>query len=96
MTASGGRRLSPEDLRILALENETVAGHTCKVLVLSGAVDVDELRSLIAGRLSGSPMLGMRLGEIGGAPWWVPDPALDLGAHVVESGVDLHRNRIAR
>ena len=88
MTASAGRRLSPEDLRILALEDETVAGHTCKVLVLSGAVDVDELRSLIAGRLPGSPTLGMRLGEIGGAPWWVPDPALDIGAHVVESGQD--------
>ena len=60
MTASAGRRLSPEDLRILALEDETVAGHTCKVLVLSGAVDVDELRSLIAGRLPGSPTLSRR------------------------------------
>jgi diacylglycerol O-acyltransferase / wax synthase len=86
MTASGGRRLSPEDLRILALENETVAGHTCKVIVLDGTVSLDRLRSSIAGRLPGSPLLGMRLSEIGGAPWWVPDPHLDVSAHVRESG----------
>jgi diacylglycerol O-acyltransferase len=84
MMASGGRRLSPEDLRILALENETVAGHTCKVILLGGEVDLDQLRSSIAGRLPGSPMLGMRLGEIDGAPWWVPDPHVDISAHVVE------------
>ena len=30
------RPLSREDLSILALENETVAGHTCKVIVLGG------------------------------------------------------------
>jgi len=28
------RRLSPEDLSILALEDDTVAGHMCKVIVL--------------------------------------------------------------
>ncbi|HEY2287178.1 MAG TPA: WS/DGAT domain-containing protein [Streptosporangiaceae bacterium] len=87
MTASAGRPLSPEDLRILALEDETVAGHTCKVIVLSGAVGLDQLRSSIARRLDAAPMLGMRLGETGGAPWWMPDPHVDLSAQVVASSL---------
>jgi WS/DGAT/MGAT family acyltransferase len=82
----GPQRLSPEDLSILALENETVAGHTCKVIVLGGAVDLDQLRSSIAGRLPRAPGLCMRLSEAGGALWWVPDPHVDVHAHVAESG----------
>jgi diacylglycerol O-acyltransferase len=85
MTASEGRPLSPEDLRILALEDETVAGHTCKVIVLSGAVGLDQLRSSIAARLPAAPMLGMRLREAAGAPWWLPDPDVDISAQVVAS-----------
>lgn len=79
------RRLSPEDLSILALENETVAGHMCKVIVLSGPVDLDRLRSSISSRLARAPELSMRLGEIDGEPWWLPDPQVDVRAHVVES-----------
>jgi WS/DGAT/MGAT family acyltransferase len=78
-------RLSPEDLSILALENETVAGHMCKVIVLSRPVDLDLLRSSISGRLARAPELSMRLGEIDGEPWWLPDPQVDVRAHVVES-----------
>jgi diacylglycerol O-acyltransferase / wax synthase len=85
-TGRGARRLSPEDLSILALENETVAGHTCKVIVLRGALDLDQLRASITGRLHRAPRLCMRLRDIDGAPWWVPDPQLDVHAHVVESG----------
>ena len=80
-----GRRLSAEDLSILALENETVAGHTCKVILLSGPVDLGLLRSSINGRLARAPELSMRLGEIDGEPWWIPDPHVDVRAHVVES-----------
>jgi WS/DGAT/MGAT family acyltransferase len=79
------RRLSAEDLSILALENETVAGHMCKVIVLPGPVDLDLLRSSISGRLARAPELSMRLGEIDGEPWWLPDPHVDVRAHVVES-----------
>ncbi len=79
------RPLSPEDLSILALENETVAGHTCKVIELSGPVDLDLLRSSISSRLPRAPELSMRLGEIDGEPWWLPDPHVDVRAHVVES-----------
>ena len=80
---TGARPLSREDLSILALENETVAGHTCKVILLDGAVDPGSLRTSISGRLSRAPMLSMRLGEIDGAPWWVPAHRVDMAAHVV-------------
>ena len=77
------RRLSPEDLSILALESETVAGHMCKVILLAGGIDLELLRSSIAARLHRAPGLSMRLAEIDGAPWWVSDEALDPRAHVV-------------
>ena len=80
---TGARPLSREDLSILALENETVAGHTCKVILLDGAVDPGSLRTSISRRLPRAPMLSMRLGEIDGAPWWVPAPQVDMAAHVV-------------
>jgi diacylglycerol O-acyltransferase len=76
-------RLSREDLAILALENETVAGHTCKVVRLSGALDAEHLRSQVGERLTAAPQLRMRLGEVDGEPSWVPDQDIDLGQHVV-------------
>jgi len=83
---TGARRLSPEGQRILALENETVAGHTCKVVELGGPLDIDRLRASIAERLPRAPRLSMRLhlSEIDHAPWWVPDPYVDIAAQVVE------------
>jgi diacylglycerol O-acyltransferase / wax synthase len=77
--------LSREDLSILALENPTVAGHTCKVILVQGPLGAGELRASIAGRLDRAPRLSLRLAERDGQPWWVPDPDLDLTAHVVES-----------
>ena len=79
------RRLSAEDLSILALENETVAGHLAKVIMLPGPVGLDLLRSSINGRLARAPELSLRLGEMDGEPWWIPDPRVDVRAHVVES-----------
>lgn len=78
------RRLSREDLSILALETQTVAGHACKVVVLRGAVDLELLRSSIAERLYRAPELAMRLSEVGGELWWVPDAQVDVQAHVVQ------------
>jgi diacylglycerol O-acyltransferase / wax synthase len=77
--------LSREDLSILALENATVAGHTCKVILVQGQLGTGELRASIAGRLGRAPRLSLRLAERDGEPWWVPDADLDLTAHVVES-----------
>jgi WS/DGAT/MGAT family acyltransferase len=77
------RLLSAEDLSILALETEIVAGHTCKVVVLDSRIDVARLRESIAGRLDRAPVLRMCLGDADGEPCWEVDPDLDLDAHVV-------------
>lgn len=83
---AAAQRLSQEDLSILALENATVAGHTCKVILVQGQLGAAQLRSSVAGRLDRAPRLRLRLAERDGEPWWVADPDLDLSAHVVESG----------
>jgi WS/DGAT/MGAT family acyltransferase len=76
--------LTPEDRAILALESDTIAGHTCKVVVLgAGAPDVDALRCAIAGRLDAAPQLTCRLGGDADTPAWVPDEAFDPARHVV-------------
>ena len=84
--SSGDRfvsQLSPEDLSILALESETVAGHTCRVIVLCERIDHDRLRASIGARLDRAPELSLCLREIDGVPCWVSDPEVDLRAHVV-------------
>src|ERR1700683_1655004 len=83
---TGARRLSSEGQRILALENETVAGHRRRGTEREGPLDVDRLRASIGERLPRAPKLSMRLTEIDGAPWWIPDPQADIAAQVVESG----------
>jgi diacylglycerol O-acyltransferase / wax synthase len=81
--------LTPEDRAILDLESATIAGHTCKVVVLGpGAPGVAELRRAVAERLSAAPMLTRRLGGAAGAPAWVPDERFDVAEHVVEAQVD--------
>jgi WS/DGAT/MGAT family acyltransferase len=81
-----GERLTEEDLSILALENETVAGHTCKVLILEDQIEADALRASIASRLHGAPRWCLRLAEVDGERRWEPARELDLNAHVVEAG----------
>jgi diacylglycerol O-acyltransferase len=81
--------LGPEDRAILALEGPTVAGHTCKVVLLGDAgPDVDRVRALVAERIAAAPMLTRRLGGPADATAWVPDEAFDVAAHVVAAGVD--------
>lgn len=76
------RPLSDEDLAILGLESDTVAGHTCKVLVLEQPVDPDRLREAIGARLDQAPELSMRLAETDGAMCWSP-AEVDLSEHVL-------------
>ncbi|MBV8988491.1 MAG: DUF1298 domain-containing protein [Solirubrobacterales bacterium] len=76
------RRLSAEDLSILSLETETVAGHTCKVIMLGGEIDLDLLRSSISARLHRAPELCMRLSQIDGVPCWVQEDGVDVAAHI--------------
>jgi len=58
-----GERLSAEDARILALERGNVRGHTCKLLVVDGAHDVDAVRREVDARIASVPRLRQRLLE---------------------------------
>ena len=78
--------LTPEDRAILDLENDFVAGHTCKVLRLGGQLAVSDLRTTIAARLPGAPHLRYRLGGSDEAPEWVVDSEIDLDRHVADAG----------
>jgi len=83
-------RLSSEDAAILALESPTVAGHTCKLIVLDPSAGgtrptVSDLRAHIEARLDAAPRLRRRLAPtpLGLAPpAWVDDDAFDLARHV--------------
>ena len=77
------RPLSVEDLTILGLESETVAGHTCKVIMLGDGIDADRLRASIASRLDQRSAPANRSGREQGEPCWVREPNLDLDHHVV-------------
>lgn len=74
--------LGPEDRAILALESDTIAGHTCKVLRVGGPVGAGELRARIAARIAATPLLTRRLGGDAAAPAWVPDRGFDVARHV--------------
>ena len=78
--------LSPEDRAILALESPTIAGHTCKVVELTGSsLDVPALRARIAERMHLVPQLARRLGAApDGSTAWREDPEFDVANHVVE------------
>ncbi len=80
---TAARWLSAEDRSILALETETVAGHTCKVVTLADRIDVTQLRASIAERLPGVVPLHLRLETVDGRPCWAEEPTVDLAAHVV-------------
>jgi diacylglycerol O-acyltransferase / wax synthase len=89
-TSAGGpllvevvRPLSVEDLTILGLETEVVAGHTCKVIMLGDGIDADLLRASIASRLDQALPLRLCLCETQGEPCWALEPNLDLDHHVV-------------
>ena len=77
-------RLTREDARILGLETGNVRGHTCKVLLLDGRVELDDLRSRILARLDRAPRLRQRLlAPRGfGRPVWVDDATFDIAAQV--------------
>jgi diacylglycerol O-acyltransferase len=80
---AGARPLSQEDLAILAIEDGTVAGHTGKVVLLAGEIELAALRASVASRLDQAPELRLRLGQVAGTAWWVPEPEVDLGAQIV-------------
>jgi WS/DGAT/MGAT family acyltransferase len=93
-------RLSPEDAAILALESPTVAGHTCKVLLLDApppgtpALTVPALRERVSAGLHLAPRLRRRpvATPFGLArPAWVDDAEFDLARHVRRANVPAGR-----
>jgi diacylglycerol O-acyltransferase len=75
--------LHAEDRAILDLECATVAGHTCKVVVLGDpAPTVEQLRASIGSRIGQVPVLTASLSGDGDERCLVPDPGFDVGRHV--------------
>lgn len=77
--------LTDEDRAILAKESPTIAGHTCKVLLLGSSLDLRALRASVSRRLVATPTLTRRLGGSPSAPRWVPDDAFSIEEHIVQS-----------
>jgi diacylglycerol O-acyltransferase / wax synthase len=76
--------LSPADARILALESESVLGHTLKLLVLEPGepLDLETVRAKVSARLGAFPRAGDRVEDTAGGPVWVAATAVDPAAHV--------------
>ncbi|MDX6674020.1 MAG: hypothetical protein QOH11_1438 [Solirubrobacteraceae bacterium] len=88
-------RLSAQDARILALESPTIAGHTCKTVIVERPPERDDvvaaLRSLVAARAGRVPRIRQRLAPTPlrlAPPAWIDDPAFDAARHVVRVPVD--------
>jgi len=82
----GRQPLAEEDRAILALECDTIAGHTCKVVVLDApGVTREALLERLAERLDRAPMLTWRLDTPAAGTNWVPEPAFRLQDHVAEA-----------
>jgi diacylglycerol O-acyltransferase len=78
-------RLTDEDVRILARERGEVRGHMCKVLVVDGEHDADELRARVGPRLARVPRLSDCLVEapLGLAPpAWLPSERFALDRQI--------------
>jgi hypothetical protein len=83
-TAAGEpRQLTREDRAILAVECDTVAGHTCKVVVCDApAPSLDELRTRIGAGLAAAPALRWKLGGTEDRPAWIDCEEFDIADHV--------------
>jgi diacylglycerol O-acyltransferase len=82
-------RLTSEDAAILGLESPTIAGHTCKLLVLGAPSGprptVADLREHVAARLGAAPRLRRRIVSTPlhlAPPAWIDDADFDLARHV--------------
>ncbi|MDY6997134.1 MAG: wax ester/triacylglycerol synthase family O-acyltransferase [Actinomycetota bacterium] len=85
MVPDAGEPLSEQDAQILGLESAAITGHTLKLIVLEPGpdpLDVDLLRSRVAGRLAGQPRATQRVVAGADGPRWVTDDTFDIDAHV--------------
>jgi diacylglycerol O-acyltransferase len=75
--------LTAEDRAILELECATVAGHTCKVILVDGPEpDLESLRATISARLARAPALTRKLGGDPDSPAWVLADDFDIAEQV--------------
>lgn len=80
-----GEPLSADDARILALESESITGHTLKLMMLEPGeqpLDLDRLRSGVADRLATQPRATERVVQDADGPRWALDDAFDIDAHI--------------
>ena len=85
MTADESSELAPDDARILGLESDAIMGHTLKLVVLepgSGPLDLEALRSRVAGGLTSQPRARHRVDTSGDRPRWVEATDFDIRDHV--------------
>ena len=84
MTGEDAEWLSEDDARILGLESDAITGHTLKLMLLEPGepLDLDRLRSDVAGRLAGRPRATQRVVDGSDGPRWAHDPTFDISAHV--------------
>ena len=82
--------LSPEDARILNLESASIAGHTCKILIVDmpsdgGADTLDKLREHVGQRLGRVKRFRQKVRFVPlnvSDPVWVDDESFDIEYHV--------------
>ncbi|GAC1398066.1 MAG: wax ester/triacylglycerol synthase family O-acyltransferase [Mycobacterium sp.] len=85
MTRQDPDQLSVDDAHILALESETITGHTLKVIVLEPSttpLDLDALGREVAQRLPSQPRATERIDISGPSPHWVQATDFDIRDHV--------------
>jgi diacylglycerol O-acyltransferase len=85
--------LTAEDVEILELESPTIAGHTCKVVVLddgAGAPTIEDVRAHVAARLTRVPRCCECL-RVDPVPMWAdPEPvSIDEHVRLAPAGEDL-------
>ena len=79
-------QLTDEDVAILHLEGPTIAGHTCKVVLIGeGEVEFDEFLKIVSERIEGVPELRRKLVEEDGEYFWEEDESFSLEDHLVEA-----------
>lgn len=73
-------------MAILHLEGPTIAGHTCKVVLIGeGEVEFEEFFGIVSERIEGVPELRRKLIEENGQYFWEEDESFSLENHLVES-----------
>ncbi|MBV8980946.1 MAG: DUF1298 domain-containing protein [Acidimicrobiia bacterium] len=74
--------LTAEDVAILDVESATIAGHTCKVVVLDGAPTVDDVRAHVQDRLPRVPRCCESLARGSPQAAWTDPAPVAVGDHV--------------